>query len=356
MYQDKDNAYFSNARTDLINLIPSAFEKCNVLEIGCGNGATLYKLKQNNLWIFSRFFCLSTFNRSGKKLNMENKLVSIAMAIYNGEKFIAEQLDSILSQSYSNLEIIICDDHSTDSTPAILKKYSQKDDLIKLFLNENNLGLIKNFEKVIALCSGEYIALADQDDLWEKEKIKLLSLALNSMQDVTYVFSDAYIVNETLQQKGYTLWESKKFSVHASTFNKYPNSQAEILLKYSIVFGMSMMFKSMLKAFILPFSTNFSHDNWISLISSSIGFRGYAIKQPLIHYRQHEKQICGTKKFNITDSIATVFSIQAESYSKEYGSLKFKLITKEIFTLRYFLFSNGIKSIVRDIFLGKCST
>jgi len=333
--------------------------------------------------------------------NNKNKLISIAMTTYNGEKFIAQQLDSILSQSHSNLEITICDDGSTDSTPTILKKYSHEDNRIKLFFNESNLGLIKNFEKAISLCQGEYIALSDQDDLWEPKKIEILLSRLNSMQDAGYVFSDAYIVNETLQQKGYTLWESKRFSVHADRFNKYSHTQTEILLKYSIVFGMSMMFKSMLKEFILPFSTNFSHDNWISLISSSIGFRGYAIKQPLIHYRQHEKQICGTKKFNIINSIATVSSIYPENYSKELdayqdlkkrllliaenlknitiesaikalneknfhleqrtiirntkGSLKSKLITKEIFTMRYFLFSNGIKSIIRD-FVAKYNT
>lgn len=330
-----------------------------------------------------------------------NNLVSIAMTTYNGEQFIAKQLDSILSQSHSNLEILICDDGSTDSTPAILQKYSLRDDRIKLFFNKRNLGLIKNFEKSISLCKGEYIALSDQDDVWESKKIEILLSTLNSMQDVGYVFSDAYIVNEKLQQKGYTLWESKKFSVQADTFNKYPYTQAEILLKYPVVFGMSMMFKSTLKAFILPFSTSFSHDNWISLISSSAGFMGYAIKQPLVCYRQHEKQICGTKKFNIIDSIATVSSIHAESYSKELdayqdlkkrllliadnlknisinpafkalnekifhleqrtiirntkGLLKFKLVAKEIFSMRYFLFSNGIKSIIRDC-VGKCNT
>ena len=332
---------------------------------------------------------------------MGDRLISIAMATYNGEKFIVEQLDSILSQSYSNIEIIICDDNSTDSTPAILKKYSLNDSRIKLFFNEKNLGLIKNFEKSVFLCSGEYIAFSDQDDVWEPKKIEQLASMLTSLQDVGYVFSDTYVVNETLQQKKYTLWESKNFSIHADTFNKYPHRQTEILLKYSIVFGMSMMFRNTLKEFILPFSTNFSHDNWVSLISSSIGFRGYAIKQPLLHYRQHEKQICGTKKFDISSSIRTIFLIHSESYTKELvaykdlknrlilitkdlknisidsvykalnkkishleqrilirntrGLLKFKLVSKEIFTMRYFLFSNGIKSIARDFLLGSDS-
>ena len=93
-------------------------------------------------------------------------MISIAMATYNGEKFLRYMLDSILSQTYQDIELIICDDNSSDSTCLILKEYEKNNSRIKLYFNESNLGFIKNFEKAISLCSGDYIALSDQDDIW----------------------------------------------------------------------------------------------------------------------------------------------------------------------------------------------
>ena len=100
------------------------------------------------------------------KMLEKNELISIAMTSYNGEKYIREQLDSILTQTYGNFELIICDDRSKDSTVEIIKDYCIKDSRIKLYVNEKNLGFKKNFEKAISLCKGEYIALSDQDDIY----------------------------------------------------------------------------------------------------------------------------------------------------------------------------------------------
>ena len=101
---------------------------------------------------------------------MQNKLVSIAMATYNGEKYLKEQLDSIYAQTYKDIEVIVCDDCSSDKTVEILDEYKEKYGL-KYYINEKNLGFKKNFEKAISLCSGDFIALADQDDIWIENKI-----------------------------------------------------------------------------------------------------------------------------------------------------------------------------------------
>lgn len=99
-------------------------------------------------------------------------LVSVAMTTYNGEKFLREQIDSILNQTYQNLEIVICDDCFTDGTFGILEEYERRDSRIKLRRNERNLGFIKNFEQAVSLCTGEFIALSDQDDIWEPWKLE----------------------------------------------------------------------------------------------------------------------------------------------------------------------------------------
>lgn len=101
-------------------------------------------------------------------------MISIAMATYNGEKYLREQLDSILAQTVQDFELVVCDDCSTDSTVRILEEYVEKDARIKIFCNEQNLGFVKNFEKAISLCQGECIALSDQDDVWLPEHLQVL--------------------------------------------------------------------------------------------------------------------------------------------------------------------------------------
>src|ERR1700744_3577317 len=97
---------------------------------------------------------------------MEEPLISVALCTYNGEKYIKEQLDSIINQTYTCIEVIIVDDGSTDSTYDIISDYALRDNRIKCFKNETNLGFNKNFEKAVSLTSGEYIAISDQDDIW----------------------------------------------------------------------------------------------------------------------------------------------------------------------------------------------
>ena len=105
---------------------------------------------------------------------MQESLISVALCTYNGEKFLREQIDSILAQTYKNLEIVIVDDCSTDKTTNIINAYAEKDKRIKLFQNASNLGFNKNFERALGLTSGEYIAISDQDDIWLPQKLQSL--------------------------------------------------------------------------------------------------------------------------------------------------------------------------------------
>lgn len=112
---------------------------------------------------------------------MNNPKVSIAMTTYNGEAFLEEQLNSLLIQSFSDFELIICDDGSKDNTINILNEYSNNDKRIKIIKNKENKGYAKNFLYATSLCSGEFIFLADQDDIWKKDKIqKMLQCIQNN--------------------------------------------------------------------------------------------------------------------------------------------------------------------------------
>jgi len=96
------------------------------------------------------------------------------MTTYNGEKYIREQLDSVLSQTESDFEVVICDDASTDSTLSILKEYEKKDNRFRIYENEKNLGYRENFNKAVSLCKGDFIAFSDQDDIWLPNHLQTL--------------------------------------------------------------------------------------------------------------------------------------------------------------------------------------
>ena len=110
-------------------------------------------------------------------------MIGIAMTTYNGEKYLKEQIDSILNQTVSDFELIVCDDVSSDSTMDILNDYAEKDDRVHVFRNEENLGFLKNFEKAIRICldrGAEYVALADQDDIWAENHLEVLADTMSS--------------------------------------------------------------------------------------------------------------------------------------------------------------------------------
>lgn len=98
--------------------------------------------------------------------------VSVAMATYNGEKYIREQIDSIIGQTYPIYELIIQDDCSTDRTVDICKEYAARYPFIHCYQNENNLGYNRNFQLVTSRATGDFVAFSDQDDIWFKDKIE----------------------------------------------------------------------------------------------------------------------------------------------------------------------------------------
>lgn len=206
-------------------------------------------------------------------------LVSIAMCTYNGAKYLEEQLNSLSAQSYSNLEIIIVDDGSTDDTVEILRRYQTLDPRINLYFNETNLGFINNFSKAISLCTGDYIALADQDDIWKKEKIQLF---LDSIGDNVLIYSDAMLIDELGNPMAHQLIRPEHHLVDGRCNKTF--------LFLNCVSGNTLMFKKELLGEILPIPDVSYHDVWIAYVASSLGTIKYT-DEPMIYYRRHEEQV-----------------------------------------------------------------
>jgi len=209
-------------------------------------------------------------------------LISIAMCTYNGQRFLKEQIDSILNQSFTEIELIITDDCSTDNTWDILLQYKKQDSRIKIYKNKKNLGFVKNFEKAISLCSGEYIALTDQDDIWKRDKLKKFLKEIGSniliYSDALLIDNNSKILNKTLIAPGI---------LATGKCNKS-------FLIYNSASGNTMMFKKELVSHILPIPKKISfHDIWIVFVAATVGTINIT-QEPMTYYRRYNEQITKT--------------------------------------------------------------
>ena len=139
--------------------------------------------------------------------------IDVLVATYNGEKYIREQLDSIINQTYKNIRILISDDCSKDSTPDILKEYEQKDDRIIVYTHEKNFGnYIKNFEFLLTKVESEYYALCDQDDVWLPEKIEKTFNKLKE-ENADLAYTDLKVVDQDLNVIYPSMWDYLKIMI-----------------------------------------------------------------------------------------------------------------------------------------------
>ena len=211
------------------------------------------------------------------------------MTTYNGEKYLGEQLDSILNQTYKDLELIICDDCSKDGTKTVLSEYQKKDSRIKLHFNEENLGFKKNFEKAISFCTGEYIAFSDQDDVWNSDKIEL---CLSKIGEHDLICTDAEVTDEKLNPLGYTMKQRLQTFV-------VPTDKIE-LLKYLVhnnfVQGATVLARSDFVKKYLPIPEECDYHDWYYAVCSAIDNGLVYLENPTMKYRQHEKNVIGGKK------------------------------------------------------------
>ena len=219
------------------------------------------------------------------------KKIDILMATYNGERFLKEQIKSILSQTYKNFNLIISDDASTDKTYEILKYYEQKDKRVKIFKQDKNIGIASNFEFLLNKVESEFFMFADQDDIWEIDKVEISYDKLEA-DEADLVYSDLMIVDESLNIIEKSYWRKKGF---INKIKKYNNFQSLYLNNY--ITGSTILCKSKFidKILPLPKSTQYIiHDYWVSLVVSHNGRLTY-IDKPLIKYRQHTKNQIGSK-------------------------------------------------------------
>lgn len=314
--------------------------------------------------------------------------ISVALATFNGSRFLEEQLNSILEQDHQPDELVIVDDASYDSTPRILRRFVESAPFaVRLTIQETNRGSTAAFDRAIGLCSGDVIALCDQDDVWQRWKLARLADVFMSQPDIGLVFSDAERISKTGNRLPTRLWpiigltpRVQKAFHSGQAFNK--------LLRRNYVTGATVAFRADLRDTILPIPASWVHDAWIALIAAA-KTKCLPIPEPLIKYRQHDSQQIGAARRTWIDRIRTALQSSPDTFanlSAQFGQLADRLqnshaltcdlkqlmgkikhidarhsmrrprawrlpwVVDELLSGRYFRFSRGWLSVAQDLF------
>jgi len=319
------------------------------------------------------------------------------MCTFNGAQFLPAQLESIAQQTQPPDEIIVCDDASTDGTRAVLESFAQTTRIpVSLHFSNENVGFVKNFERATGLCTGDVIALSDQDDVWRPDKLQLIEQSFARNPKAGIVFSDAEIVDERLNSLGRRIWNQVGFDAHKQKLIRSGRA-LEVLIYGWTVTGATMAFRSEFVKLALPIPANIAmiHDGWIALAIGAVADVDF-IAEPLIKYRQHERQQIGAperqqadpqrglqaleaalRRRNSTSELHEILSVLEERLSAHQHSFdcraalafvgdyslhldvranlprkrlsRLPRILRELMTMRYHEYANGFKSAAKDL-------
>ena len=206
---------------------------------------------------------------------MNDQFISIAMATYNGALFVEEQIRSVLEQTITNFELIITDDASNDETPLILQQLATEDSRIKLLLHTQNKGVNNNFEIALKACTGDFIAIADQDDIWLPNKLEA-SLKLFADQNIVLVYGRSAVFSGDKPKEIPALKPIKLME---------GSNPRKLALRNSIS-GHNIVFRRSLLDNALPLPSSILYDWWFGEIATCVGNIA-AANEVLVYQRQH---------------------------------------------------------------------
>ena len=249
--------------------------------------------------------------------------VDILMAVFNGEKFIDEQIQSILDQTRQNFRLIIRDNHSTDSTPHKLKEWSQRfPNNISATLGTENLGVLGNFSALTEHAQAPYIMFSDSDDIWIKDKIEKTLTKIQEMEQAhgvktpLLVHTDLTVVDRNLNVIHDSFWK------YTNRDGSKPLTLQKMLIENAIT-GCTMIVNRSLLELAIPIPLEAAmHDAWLGLVVSAFG-KIASLSEPTILYRQHGTNDSGANLYNF-------FSLIMDILNKEKRQ-KISLVRKKRF-------------------------
>lgn len=218
--------------------------------------------------------------------------VSVALCTWNGERFLAEQLDSVLAQEDVAFEVVALDDGSSDGTRALLERYATREPRLRWQANENNLGATASFERAMALCRAGLIAPCDQDDVWHPRKVARLVAAIG---DADLVYCDSSYIDA----EGRTL--DRRVSGDMAMLQG--DRPASFLLANSVSGHASLVRRELFER-ARPFPQGAYHDWWLALCAAGRNGVRY-LDEPLVDYRRHAATISPMGKSDASPRDAT---------------------------------------------------
>ncbi len=205
---------------------------------------------------------------------MSAPFISVALAAYNGERYLREQLDSVLAQTGVEIEVVAVDDGSKDGTLAILNDYARRDARVKVYANPRNLGVGPTFEHAMSLTRGELIAPCDQDDTWHADKLARLAAAIGECDlaycDSLFVDADGATMNERIS-------------------DRMPMMHGRQPMAFTLrnsVSGHASLIRRGLFEIARPFPAAMYYDWWLALCAATRNGIVF-VDAPLVHFRRH---------------------------------------------------------------------
>jgi glycosyltransferase involved in cell wall biosynthesis len=228
--------------------------------------------------------------------------ISVALCTRNGERFISEQVASILNQTRLPNELIVSDDGSTDATLELIEA-AMADFVatnpahgvqLTVLRNPTALGVVRNFEQAIAATTGELVALCDQDDRWHPRRIELAVAEFETRPDVLLVYGDARLVDERGEPLRHSLFEALDIT-ESERHGVRSGDALGALIARNLVTGATTMIRRTLLDAALPFPAAWVHDEWLAAIAAATGSIDY-LDAEIIDYRQHGANVIGAEK------------------------------------------------------------
>ncbi len=228
--------------------------------------------------------------------------VSAVVATYHGERFLREQLDSMLRQTRPLEEIVLVDDCSTDRTLLVAQEISRSAKVpIRILRNECNLGVSKNFERALRESRGEVVFLADQDDVWHAEKVARMMDEFDHRPSLQLLFTNARLIDD----QGLPLGDELFPALHISEMERRMVRRGrafDALLRRNLATGATLAVRRQAALRAMPFPSGWIHDEWIAIITAAYG-QVDLLEAALIDYRQHDGNQIGGRRVTVRAAI-----------------------------------------------------
>lgn len=234
---------------------------------------------------------------AGKRMS-DPLTVSVALCTYDGERFLAVQLDSLLAQTRLPQQIVVFDDVSQDGTWTILEAFAARARGMGLEVvlqrQAANVGYVRNFEAALAECTGEIVFLCDQDDVWHADKIACMAARFEAEPELTMLHTDARLVDAEGRDMG--IGALQAFEVSRSELEAMHAGKAfDVLINRNIATGATMAVRRRVIRTASQVPDGWIHDEWLALVASLVG-RADTFERVLIDYRQHGGNQVGAKR------------------------------------------------------------